>query len=275
MSNNLEVLYFFDGFTLSEENSLSFGGERVNIPPKELSLLSLFVSSSEKLISKEKIINDIWVGGVVSDESLTRCIYSLRKRLRTYKNMPFIETVYGKGYRFVSPVSRVNHGEVTGPRRTLAVFPFQLGNIIDSALYHNSIIEGIANYKFSGVDVFSSAISKNCLNIKAIDAFISRFNPDYYLTGQIMTVDDGFKIFIELACGVNHFTTSKTSIVFNSTDSIAMLLPEIIAFIIQSIQNLEYNGGRGAFFSETGTSNRNDDRELSCRVAPVTFAQRV
>jgi soluble lytic murein transglycosylase-like protein len=39
----------------------------------------------------------------VAEESLTRCIYSLRKYLGADKG--FIKTIYGRGYRFTCPVT--------------------------------------------------------------------------------------------------------------------------------------------------------------------------
>ncbi|TKK39665.1 transcriptional regulator [Pseudomonas fluorescens] len=74
----------------------------IQLAPKEGHVLRLLLASGGALMTKDRLLELAWPRGEVADESLTRCIYSLRKHLRADKG--FIKTIYGKGYRFTCPV---------------------------------------------------------------------------------------------------------------------------------------------------------------------------
>jgi predicted ATPase len=59
-----------------------------------------------QLVTKEALLETIWPATVVSESSLTVAIRTLRRVLGDQARTPrFIETVHGRGYRFVAPVS--------------------------------------------------------------------------------------------------------------------------------------------------------------------------
>ncbi|WP_380178173.1 winged helix-turn-helix domain-containing protein [Kalamiella sp. sgz302252] len=93
-------IFCFDDYVLIRNEILRKGEEVIKLPPKELQMLTVLVENAGKLITKDKLVNDIWKGGDVSDESLARCICSLRRRLGEKKDNIFITTLYGKGYIF-------------------------------------------------------------------------------------------------------------------------------------------------------------------------------
>lgn len=92
--------YQFDDFMLCPLNGLYAGLNIIALPPKQLEVLRVLVSKQGMIVSKEEIIRLVWKGGIVSDESLCRCIYALRKTLRSYSNKEYIKTFYGRGYCF-------------------------------------------------------------------------------------------------------------------------------------------------------------------------------
>lgn len=96
--------YIFGDFLLCTHNGLYRGGKVISLASKELKVLEVLVSSAENIVSKENIITQAWQGGVVSDESLCRCIYVLRRALKTHNQDQIIQTVYGRGYRFMHKV---------------------------------------------------------------------------------------------------------------------------------------------------------------------------
>lgn len=91
-------------------------GQGVHVPPKELNVLRLLLRSSGTVISKDHLLDAVWPEMDAAEESLTRCIYALRKLLR--ENKDFIATVYGQGYRFTCPVV-----ELDGPGQAQAAVP--------------------------------------------------------------------------------------------------------------------------------------------------------
>ena len=92
----------FARWTLHGDGRLTGEGADVQLPPKEWQVLRLLLVSGGMLMTKDRLLEIAWPQGEVAEESLTRCIYSLRKHLGADKG--FIKTIYGRGYRFACPV---------------------------------------------------------------------------------------------------------------------------------------------------------------------------
>lgn len=85
---------------------IDFLGHRVFVNDKEISfsalefkLLSYFVRNPDRVLSRERILNNVWgVDTFVTDRVVDSHIRSIRKKLGPYKDQ--IESIYGEGYRF-------------------------------------------------------------------------------------------------------------------------------------------------------------------------------
>lgn len=74
-----------------------------------LDALALLVREHGKLVSKDRFLDEVWLGSPVTDEALTQCIRTLRKQLGDDAARPrFIATVPKHGYRFVAAVEWVD-----------------------------------------------------------------------------------------------------------------------------------------------------------------------
>jgi DNA-binding response OmpR family regulator len=91
---------------------IDFLGHRVFLDEKEIpfsalefKLLSFFVRNPDRVLSRERILNNVWgVDTFVTDRVVDSHIRSIRKKLGSYKD--HIESIYGEGYRFnPSPLS--------------------------------------------------------------------------------------------------------------------------------------------------------------------------
>jgi DNA-binding winged helix-turn-helix (wHTH) protein len=68
--------------------------------------LRYLVEHAERLVTKETLFQVLWPETYVSDSVLMVCIRELRKALGDEARTPrFIETVHGRGYRFIAPLS--------------------------------------------------------------------------------------------------------------------------------------------------------------------------
>ena len=78
--------------------------EEIHITNKEYDFLYLLASSPNKIFTFEEIGNSIWNGYLESDKKTIMVTASrLRKKLESYPELSkYIETVWSKGYRFVS-----------------------------------------------------------------------------------------------------------------------------------------------------------------------------
>ena len=96
----------FGGFTLDVPGrELRRGDARVDLPPRYFDALALLVRERGRLVTKERLLDDVWRGVPVTDEAITQCVKTLRQRLGDSAASPrFIETAPKHGYRFIAEV---------------------------------------------------------------------------------------------------------------------------------------------------------------------------
>src|SRR5579859_5446029 len=129
-------------------------GRRVKLEKKPMDLLIYLVSRREQLVSRQEIVGRLWRSDLFVDTetSINNIVRKIRTALCDDSDKPrFLETVVGKGYRFIGPLrvidarypqpdlesagaSEINPEKVGGriERSSLAVLPLMtLGNIAD------------------------------------------------------------------------------------------------------------------------------------------------
>lgn len=93
----------------SREGRLTKDGARLDLNGKPLALLETLMRSGQRLVAKEEIFDRVWLGRAVSEAVLTTAIRQIRSALGDdARNPTIIETVHGRGYRFLLPVARVD-----------------------------------------------------------------------------------------------------------------------------------------------------------------------
>ena len=99
----------FDGFVLDLADARLTGPDGpIAVGNKALCVLSILVSAQRRLLTKDMLFEQAWEGVIVSDAALTSVIKELRRALGDDPRQPrFIESVYGKGYRFLASASPV------------------------------------------------------------------------------------------------------------------------------------------------------------------------
>ena len=98
-------------------------GRQVKIERQPMDVLILLIESRPQLVSRADIVNRLWGSNVFVDveTGVNTAISKVRQALRDVSDAPmFVETVPGKGYRFVAPVEVVcaEHSEACEPRGT-------------------------------------------------------------------------------------------------------------------------------------------------------------
>src|ERR1700756_229975 len=106
-----EVL-LFEGFLFDRaEGSLlredaPQGAEPLTLGSRAAALLKLLVDQQGTLVTKDEIFAAVWPGTAVEEANLTVQISALRRILdRGREHGSCIQTVPGRGYRFVAPVT--------------------------------------------------------------------------------------------------------------------------------------------------------------------------
>src|SRR5215475_8653624 len=94
----------FDAFRLDIARHRLWRGEReMPLRPKSWDVLCYLVSRPGLLVTKDALHREIWLGTAVSDDTLTKSIAELRQILGDDPRAPrFIQTVHGRGFRFVA-----------------------------------------------------------------------------------------------------------------------------------------------------------------------------
>ena len=83
-------------------------GGREKLDPKVMDVLVMLAQHAGRVVMREEMLSRLWPDSVVTDESLSRCIYELRRQLslaggdERYKAM--LETVPKRGYRLKAGV---------------------------------------------------------------------------------------------------------------------------------------------------------------------------
>jgi eukaryotic-like serine/threonine-protein kinase len=81
-------------------------GEPVAIERKPLELLMWLLRRPGEVVTKEELFDALWVGRVVTESVLTKCVAKLRQALGD-EGVVALKTVHGYGYRLVAPVERL------------------------------------------------------------------------------------------------------------------------------------------------------------------------
>jgi predicted ATPase/DNA-binding winged helix-turn-helix (wHTH) protein len=99
--------FVFEPFRLDVlDERLWCGDKSVRLGHKAMAVLQLLVSRPGQLVTKDDLLASAWRDTAVTDAVLTTVMRELRQALGDEARVPtFIETVHGRGYRFIAPVS--------------------------------------------------------------------------------------------------------------------------------------------------------------------------
>ena len=103
------------------------GGQPVHLERHPMDLLILLVERRRQLVSRADIAKRLWDSSVFVDVEIgvNTAIRKLRQALRDSRESPaFVETISGKGYRFIAPVDAVLPERHQETIESVAVLPF-------------------------------------------------------------------------------------------------------------------------------------------------------
>lgn len=157
-------------------------GRRVKLEKKPMELLIFLVARREQLVSREEIVTKLWRSDLFIDTepNINNIVRKIRTALGDKSAKPrFLETIVGKGYRFIGPVrvvdarlrnvgtersinAELSHERtpVWGQRSSLAVLPLMvLGHLSDaqgvSLGFADALVSRLGNLQ--GVDVLPTS----------------------------------------------------------------------------------------------------------------------
>lgn len=110
-------VYRFAGFRLDEANRLLTRDDKgISLPARSFDSLLMLVRRPGQLVTKSEMMDEIWAKSFVEESNLTVAISTLRRALgEDPTDRKLIQTVSGRGYRFI--------GQVTEEKSPLATTP--------------------------------------------------------------------------------------------------------------------------------------------------------
>jgi DNA-binding winged helix-turn-helix (wHTH) protein/tetratricopeptide (TPR) repeat protein len=198
-------------------------GRRVKLEKKPMDLLIFLVARREQLVSRQEIVTKLWRSDLFIDAepNINNIVRKIRTALGDNSAKPrFLETVVGKGYRFIGPVrvigtrsqhpdfengspSRLSRTRVSDwdERSSLAVLPLLvLGNIPDdqgtSLGFADALVSRLGNLQ--GVDVLpTSAVLTMPIDATPLD-IASRLGVRFVVRGAILESKGQRRISLEM-----------------------------------------------------------------------------
>ncbi|NVK57779.1 MAG: winged helix-turn-helix domain-containing protein [Alteromonadaceae bacterium] len=88
-----------------QQQTLTSGTSTQQLEPMVVELLSYFCRHTGRLISKDELIEQVWLSRIVSDNAVSKLVTKLRKALNDDVKQPrYIATLPKKGYKFIAEV---------------------------------------------------------------------------------------------------------------------------------------------------------------------------
>jgi len=109
MSNKSLTLYEFDEFRVdTAQKCLWHADQLVSLTPKAFETLLVLLRHRGEVVSKDRILEEVWADTFVEESTLSQNILTLRKTLAVFeKDKQFIVTVPRRGFRFVADVKEI------------------------------------------------------------------------------------------------------------------------------------------------------------------------
>jgi DNA-binding winged helix-turn-helix (wHTH) protein len=98
--------YVFGGYTLDQHRDELRGAEGVvRLDRQVFVVLAYLVQHHDRVVRRQELFEHLWPDRFVSDAALERCITVARRAVGdSGRTQQVIQTVHGRGYRFVAPV---------------------------------------------------------------------------------------------------------------------------------------------------------------------------
>lgn len=162
-------VFRFNEFVLDvAHRSLRRADREVELRPRSFEVLAYLVGAAGRAVGKDELLQAVWPGVVVTEDSLTRCISDIRQALGD-EGQRVIKTLPRRGYVFVATLA--NAQPAGGPAtqsvaaRGARRWPWVLGAAAALAL-----LMGLAAWRWGGPDSPAPRLSIVVLPLTSLDA---------------------------------------------------------------------------------------------------------
>ena len=186
-----------------KEEVVNSSGKSIEFRPQTFAVFSYLCKNRGRVVTKNELLENVWEGVVVTDDSIVKCISEIRKELDIESSID-VKTVTRRGYlltesQIVDNTSSPKVAEIP----TIAVLPFT--SLSDEcALFANGLTEDITTHLSSQKDIFviarhSTNAYKNNADVSSIREICDDLNVRYILQGSIQSSNEFLRINVQLS----------------------------------------------------------------------------
>jgi TolB-like protein len=251
----------FGGFRLnrSELSLFTATGAPIRLTRRLYDMLLYLAEHPGRLLEKQTLMDAVWKGSVVEENTLSRTISNLRQLLGDgVGEHRYIETVSGVGYRFVAPVSVLagSGAEKSGQGRapSIAVLPFvDLSHERDRSYFAEGIAEEVLN-RLATVPGLRVTAKSSAFRFRdgaqSARAIGSALGVDYLLNGSVRMEARNLRITARLVdtandsqCWSERFDRTAIDDVFAIQDDIARAVTTALRAVLGAGEPSPLQGG--------------------------------
>jgi DNA-binding winged helix-turn-helix (wHTH) protein/predicted ATPase len=100
------MIYAFEEYELDVPRyELRYAGKLVKLEPQVFNVLAYLIDHRDRVVTKDELLEQLWPGRFVSETTLTSRLKSVRRAIGDRgRAQRLIQTVHGRGYRFIASV---------------------------------------------------------------------------------------------------------------------------------------------------------------------------
>jgi DNA-binding winged helix-turn-helix (wHTH) protein len=100
------IYIFADDYELDlQRYELRYAGKLVKLEPQVFNVLVYLIQHRDRVVSKDELLEQLWPGRFVSEATLTSRVMAARRAVGDRgREQRLIQTVHGRGYRFIAEV---------------------------------------------------------------------------------------------------------------------------------------------------------------------------
>lgn len=173
-------------------------GSEAQLRPKTLELLRLLLANAGRVVTREQLLDRVWPGVFVTDDSITQCISEIRRAMGSV-GPALLRTMPRRGYILEARVEAFGSAAPSDEQPAIAVLPFRCGPGAEPWLA-DGIIEGIVHV-LSGLDRLMVVSRGAALAVDTPDPRLAghRLGVRYVLSGSVALAGGRLRVTTELA----------------------------------------------------------------------------
>ena len=194
---------------IRDRRELSRNGERIAVEPQVFDVLAYLISQSDRVVSKEELLDAVWKRRFVSESALTSRIRSARQAIGDDgRRQTLIRSEHGRGYRFIGQVipqdpTPATHLGAAGSSAgaSLAVLPFETFGAEAVAGLADGLVENLTTV-LTRMPLLSIASRQSSFSLrdKNLDARAmgEQLGVRYLVEGSLQPIDDQLRLNAQL-----------------------------------------------------------------------------